>query len=122
VGLAMASDVGILANTLALALLLHRRQLVRVSDLRWGEIGKAAITSAVAGFVSYRVARALMVNDSRIADLKVLSLTTITWAGAVAAGLWVTRSTLPGDLRRRKPTTYPRVAEVQAETSGGIEP
>ena len=64
-----------------------------------------------------------MVNDSRVADLKVLGLTTITWAGAVAAGLWLTRSSLPGDLRRRKPTTYPRVAEVQAaETGGGIEP
>jgi len=37
----MASDVSILANTLALALLLHRRELVKVSDLRWGEIGKA---------------------------------------------------------------------------------
>ena len=122
VGLAMASDVGIFANTLALAFLLHRRQLVRVSDLRWGEIGKAGITAAVAGLLSYRVARVLMVNDSRIADLKVLSMTTITWAGAVAAGLWLTRSSLPGDLRRRKPTTYPRVAEVQAETSGGIEP
>jgi putative peptidoglycan lipid II flippase len=123
VGLAMASDVGIFANTLALAFLLHRRQLVRVSDVRWGEIGKAGITAAVAGLLSYRVARVLMVNDSRIADLKVLSMTTITWAGAVAAGLWLTRSSLPGDLRRRKPTTYPRVAEVQAaETSGGIEP
>ncbi len=41
VGLAMASDLGIVANTLALAFLLHRRQLVRVSELRWGEIGKA---------------------------------------------------------------------------------
>ena len=54
----MASDLGIVANTLALALLLHRRQLVRVNELRWGEIGKAAITSAVAGLLSYRVARA----------------------------------------------------------------
>ena len=49
VGLAMASDLGIVANTLALALLLHRRQLVRVNELHWGEIGKAAITSLVAG-------------------------------------------------------------------------
>jgi putative peptidoglycan lipid II flippase len=123
VGLAMASDLGIIANTLALAFLLHRRQLVRVSELRWAEIGKAGITAAVAGLLSYRVARALMVNDSRTADLKVLGLTTITWAGAVAAGLWLTRSSLPGDLRRRKPTTYPRVAEVQAaDLSGGIEP
>jgi len=50
-------------------------------------------------------------------------LITLTWAGAVAAGLWLTRSKLPGDLRRRKGTIYPRVAERQAEElSKGIEP
>jgi putative peptidoglycan lipid II flippase len=123
VGLAIASDLGIVANTLALALLLHRRQLVRVSELHWGEIGKAGITAVVAGALSYQVAHFLMVSNSRMADLKTLGLITITWGGAVAAGLWLTRSSLPGDLRRRKPTAYPRVAEVQAaETSGGIEP
>src|SRR5450432_3314210 len=40
VGLAMASDVGIVANTLALAVLLHRRQLVLVNELNCGESGK----------------------------------------------------------------------------------
>jgi hypothetical protein len=65
----------------------------------------------------------VLVSNSRTADLKALGLITITWAGAVAAGLWLTRSSLPGDLRRRKPTAYPRVAEVQAAESGaGIEP
>jgi putative peptidoglycan lipid II flippase len=123
VGLAMASDLGIVANTVALAFLLHRRQIVRVSELNWGEIGKAGTTAVVAGLLSFQVARWLMVSNSRVADLKTLALTTVTWAGAVAAGLWLTRSSLPGDLRRRKPTTYPRVAEVQAaEVSGGIEP
>jgi hypothetical protein len=29
---------------------------------------------------------------------------------------------LPRDLRRRKETSYPRVAEAGAELSGGIEP
>ena len=123
VGLAMASDLGIVANTLALAFLLHRRQLVRVSELRWGEIGKAGITAVVAGLLSYQVGRVVLVSNSRMADLKALGLITITWAGAIAAGLWLTRSSLPGDLRRRKPTSYPRVAEVQAaDLSGGIEP
>jgi putative peptidoglycan lipid II flippase len=123
VGLAMASDLGIVANTLALAFLLHRRQLVRVSELHWGEIGKAGITAVVAGLLSYQVARVVLVSNSRMADLKALGLITITWAGAIAAGLWLTRSSLPGDLRRRKPTSYPRVAEVQAaDLSGGIEP
>ncbi len=123
VGLAMASDLGIVANTLALAFLLHRRQLVRVSELHWGEIGKAGITAVVAGLLSYQVGRVVLVSNSRMADLKALGLITITWAGAIAAGLWLTRSSLPGDLRRRKPTSYPRVAEVQAaDLSGGIEP
>jgi putative peptidoglycan lipid II flippase len=123
VGLAMASDLGIVANTVALAFLLHRRQIVRVTELNWAEIAKSGITAVVAGLLSFQVARWLMVSNSRVADVKALGLITLTWAGAVAGGLWLTRSTLPGDLRRRKPVTYPRVAEVQAaETSGGIEP
>jgi putative peptidoglycan lipid II flippase len=123
VGLAMASDLGIVANTLALAILLHRRQLIRINELHWAEIGKAGVTSAVAGLLSYEAARVLLVNNSRVADLKAFGLITVTWAGAVAAGLWLTRSSLVGDLRRRKPTPYPRVAETQAEElSKGIEP
>jgi putative peptidoglycan lipid II flippase len=123
VGLAMASDLGIVANTLALAFLLHRRQLIRINELNWAEVVKAGVTSVVAGLLSYEVARVLLVNNSRVADLKALGLITITWAGSVAAGLWLTRSSLVGDLRRRKPTSYPRVAETQAEDlSKGIEP
>ena len=53
VGLAMASDLGIVANTLALALLLHRRGLVRVDGLHWAEIGKAGVSRAAAGLLSY---------------------------------------------------------------------
>ena len=123
VGLAMASDLGIAANTLALAVLLHRRRLVPTDELQWRELAKAGITAAVAGLLSHQVARAVMVSGSRSADLEALGLITITWAGAVAAGLWLTRSQLPGDLRRRKATAYPRVAERQAEElSAGIEP
>jgi putative peptidoglycan lipid II flippase len=122
VGLAMASDLGIVANTLALAILLHRRALVRINDLNWAEIGKAGITALVAGLLSYQVGRIAMANNSRSADLKTLGLITLTWAAATAAGLWLTRSQLRHDLRRRKATAYPRVAEQQAEdVSGGIE-
>jgi len=123
VGLAMASDLGIVANTLALALQLHRRQLIRINELNWAEIGKAGITSLVAGLLSYEAARVLLVNNSRITDFKALGLTTVTWAGAVAGGLWLTRSSLVADLRRRKATSFPRVAEAQAEElSKGAEP
>jgi putative peptidoglycan lipid II flippase len=122
-GLAIASDLGIVANTLVLAILLHRRKLVPANQLPWGELGKAGITAAVAGLLSYQVARMVTVNGNRIADLEALGLIAITWGAAVAAGLWLTRSTLPGEFRRRKATSYPRVAEAQAEElSAGIEP
>jgi putative peptidoglycan lipid II flippase len=122
-GLAIASDLGIVANTLVLAILLHRRKLVPLNQLPWGELGKAGITAVVAGLLSYEVARLVTVRGNRIADLEALGLIAITWGAAVAAGLWLTRSTLPGNLRRRKETPYPRVAEAQAEElSAGIEP
>ena len=123
VGLAMASDVGIVANTLALAVLLHRRRLVRVNELRWAEIGRQGSRAVAAGLLTRQVGGGLMVNDSRVADLKAIGLITTTWAGTVAAGLWITRSSLVRDLRRSKALAYPRVAENQAEDlTKGIEP
>jgi putative peptidoglycan lipid II flippase len=123
VGLALASDLGITANCLAMAILLHRRQLIPFYKLQWRELGKTAITAIAAGLLSYRVASAIVVTGSRIADIEALALISITWAGAVAAGLWLTRSQLPGDLRQRKRTALPRVVEGQAEVLGrGIEP
>jgi putative peptidoglycan lipid II flippase len=123
VGLALASDLGIAANCLAMAILLHQSKLVPWDELQWGELGKAAVTAAAAGLLSYRVASAIIVTGSRIADIEALGLIAITWAGAVAAGLWLTRSQLPGDLRRRKGTGLPRTAERQTEDlTKGIQP
>ncbi len=123
VGLALASDLGIAANCLAMAILLHQHKLVRWNKLEWGELGKAAITAAAAGVLSYRVASVIMIAGSRSADVEALGLIAMTWAGAVAAGLWLTRSQLPGDLRRRKGTGIPHVVERQAEElSKGIQP
>jgi len=101
-GLAIASDLGIAANCLAMALLLHQRKLVSFTQLQWLEIGKAALCAVIAGLLSYEMVRAVMVNNSKVGDVKALALGGITWAGVIAAGLWLTRSALPGDLRRRK--------------------
>lgn len=123
VGLAMASDLGIGANTLAIAFLLHHRKLVSFGGLQWKELGKASITAIVAGGISYEVGKTVGFRGGRVADFKALALITVTWAAAVAIGLWITRSQLPADLRRRKKTAYPRVAERSAEElSGGMEP
>jgi putative peptidoglycan lipid II flippase len=114
--------VGIVANTVALAILLHLRKLVPANQLEWGEVAKSGLTACIAGVLSFEVAKLVMTGNSRTADMKALALISITWAAAVAAGLWITKSKLPADLRRRKPTAYPRVAEAGGAVNTGIEP
>jgi putative peptidoglycan lipid II flippase len=101
-GLAIASDLGIAANTLVLAVLLHRQRLVPLPDMPWGELGKAGLTAVVAGGLAFRVRSLVPVGTSQLTSLAALGLASITWAAAVAAGLWLTRSRLLSDLRRRK--------------------
>ena len=128
VGLAFASDVGIGVNLLALACLLHYRKLVSLGELRWGELAKAALTALIAGGVSFEVAKIVPLpltgHGSRVADLLQLGLVSVTWAGATAAGLWLLRSQLPGDLRRPKATAYPGVAQGESKEilGSGTEP
>src|ERR1700690_2600136 len=113
-GLAIAPDIGITANALAIALLLHVRGMVPLGGLHWKELGKAALIGVVSGGLSYQVMRMVSLNGSRRADLLALGLASLTWAAAVAAGLWLLHSELPADLRRRKAVTLPGVAEGQA--------
>src|SRR5215471_8965919 len=101
-GLAIASDIGITANAIAIAALLHLRGMVSFSGMNWKELGKAAVVGAVSGALSYEVTRNVALDGSRRGDLLSLALGSLTWAAAVAAGLWLLRSELPGDLRRRK--------------------
>jgi len=119
VGLAWASDIGIGMNLVALAGLLHYRKLVSLAEMRWGELGKAALAASVAGVISFEVARAVPLSTagrgSRVADFVQLALVSLTWAAAVAAGLWLLRSELPRDLRRRKGAVYPAVAQGESK-------
>ena len=100
VGLTIASDVGIFAHTVVLVTLLHRKRLVPISGLPWGELSKTVITALAAGVVAFYVGANVVVDGTRRADFLALSLISITWAGAVAAGLWTTRSKLLLRLRK----------------------
>lgn len=128
VGLAWASDIGITVNLIALAGLLHYKKLVPLDELRWGEMGKSVLTSLVAAGVGFEVGRiaqfASFGHGSRVADLLRLTLVSLTWAAAVAAGLWLLGSELPRDLRRRRATAYPGVAQgkVKEILGAGAEP
>ncbi len=128
IGLAWASDIGIGANLVAQAWLLHRKKFVRLEGLRWGELGKSALVAVVAGGISFEVAKIVPLSGSgsgsRVADLLRLGLVTVTWAAAVAAGLWLLKSELPQDLRRRRRAAYPAVAQGESREilEAGREP
>jgi putative peptidoglycan lipid II flippase len=64
-GLAVASDIGITANALAIALLLHLRGMVPFGGLNWKELGKCALVGAVSGGLSYEVMRGITLDGSR---------------------------------------------------------
>ena len=119
VGLAFASDIGIGANLVALAWLLHYRKMVSLGDLRWGELGKSALTAVIAGGISLEVARSvtplISAHSSRVADLLQLALISVTWAAATGVGLRLLKSQLPNELRLRKKIAYPAVAQGEGK-------
>jgi hypothetical protein len=54
-----------------------------------------------------------------------LALISVTWLAAVAVGLWITRSNLPSELRRKKAAATPNITvpePVIERTTGGMEP
>jgi putative peptidoglycan lipid II flippase len=122
-GLAIASDVGILMHTVVLALLLHRKKMVSLSGLPWGELSKALATAAFAGFAAYGASRLVTIRGTLKSDLIALALISLVWAAAIAIGLWITKSNLPGELRRRKkPAAITQPEPMVDRTTGGIEP
>ena len=122
-GLAMASDLGILLHTVALAWLLNRKKLVALSGFPWLELLKALATAIFAGALCYEVGRRVIAHGSWKTDVRSLTLLGVAWLGAIALGLWLTRSGLWSELRRRKkaePAIEPRA--VAERTEGGAQP
>lgn len=101
IGLAIASDIGIATHTIVLAVLLHRRRLVPFGLMPWAELGKAAITAILAGLLAYKAAGLIPLSGGRLPDIKAFALASMTWLAAVGFGLWVTKSDLPGALRKK---------------------
>ncbi len=124
-GLAIASDIGILLHTLALAWLLNRSGLVLLRDLEWLELMKALATAVMAGIAAYAAARLVVVDGSRRADLIALLAISAAWLVAVVLGLWLTHSNLPRELRRKKAPAAPNLTAPEPmveRTTGGVEP
>ncbi|HZC44649.1 MAG TPA: lipid II flippase MurJ, partial [Acidobacteriaceae bacterium] len=100
-GLAIASDCGILVQTLGLAFLLHHKGLVPLSGLEYAEMGKSMAAAIISFGVLIAVVRLLPPSGSFPRDLLQLACGTSAWLGSAWAILHLTRSSLPNQLISR---------------------
>jgi len=101
VGLAIASDLGILTHTLVLALLLHMRKLASLAGLEGMEILRVVLAAAVS-FVGIR----LLLQHGHFSggyggDGIVIAAGTLLWVVLGGGTLLLLRSRLPGELMGR---------------------
>lgn len=96
-GLAIASDCGIVVQTLGLAFLLHRIGLVSLGGLEYAEMAKS-LAAAIASFgVLFAVVR-LLPSGSFPRDLLQLACGTTVWLLSAWAILQLCHSSLPNQL------------------------
>ena len=113
-GLAVASDLGIAVQTLALALLLHRRRMVSLASLDRSELLRCASAGVVAGVGAWAAARAMAFGAAHLGQHAGRWLHAAQWLHAatllVGGVLWLTiaaatlsylGSALPATARRR---------------------
>jgi putative peptidoglycan lipid II flippase len=105
-GLAIASDIGILIQTLTLAVLLDRRRMVPLRNLEYPELFRALLAAAVS-YAALVALRHFFPTTSRLHELLLLLAATVVFTGVVAAVLKLTGSALPNQLLGRfaKPKT-----------------
>lgn len=101
IGLAYASDVAILMQTVVLAGLLHRRGLVRLSGLERPELWRSLLAAMVSFAALLALRSALPAAGRWGADLLQLAAGTAVWVLVSGATLWFTGSTLPDQLLSR---------------------
>ena len=101
-GLAVASDLGILAHTVALAVLLHRFRLVSLACLEYAEIGRAVLAACVAWGAAEASLYVPHPHSHYMGDTVILSVGTLAWGLAAAAALQLSGSRLLRQLRDRR--------------------
>jgi putative peptidoglycan lipid II flippase len=101
-GLVIASDLGIGAHMVALAMLLHRRRMVSLLGLEWAELGKALLAALCSGIGALLVLRVMPLGSSHTASFVRLLVGSVMWLAIAAAVLLVTRSALPNAILRRR--------------------
>ncbi len=100
-GLAIASDIGITAQTLSLAVLLHRKRLVSLMHLEFGEIGRAGVAAIVAAVAIAFVVFRLPAAHTHAQDAVILAVGSVVWATVCFLILHFSGSKLPRQVLHR---------------------
>jgi putative peptidoglycan lipid II flippase len=100
-GLAVASDVGILVQTLTLAVLLHRRGMVPFRGLEYAELLRSLLAAGVGYAALVGLRHVMPQSTSRLYELGLLVVATVVWVGVSALVLKLTGSALPNQLLSR---------------------
>jgi putative peptidoglycan lipid II flippase len=101
-GLAVASDLGILVQTAALAVLLHRRRLVSLAHLEFAELGRALLAALAAYLATAVATRYLPPVSSHAHDVLTIAAASAVWAAAATGTLLATGSKLPAQIMQRR--------------------
>lgn len=101
VGLAVASDIGIFAHTLALAVLLHRYRLVNLKSLDFRELARAALATIVSFAGAFACVRLIPTPHGHTGDLILLLAGSSAWLILCWITLIATGSALPRQILRR---------------------
>jgi putative peptidoglycan lipid II flippase len=109
-GLAYASDIGIAMQTLAIAGLLHQRQMVSLASLDYREMGRCLAAALTGGAITWIVfswmageliERMHLAAHSRLQDFVVLIAGGLLWMGISMWVLTRTGSALPRVMMKR---------------------
>ncbi len=99
-GLAIASDIGILIQTITLAILLDHRQMVPLRRLEYPELLRSLLAALVC-FAALAALRRIFPTTSRLHELVLLVAASVIFTGVAAAVLKLTGSALPDQLLAR---------------------
>lgn len=99
-GLAWASNLAILAQTLMLAGLAHRRRLVPLSGLNFPELSRSVAAAALSFAAAYAIVRLLPTPQGHLGSLLLLLFGGAAWGTVTVLTLLLTGSDLPRQLRR----------------------
>jgi putative peptidoglycan lipid II flippase len=104
-GLAFASDIGIIAQTVSLAYLLHRKRLVSLGHLELSELTRAFFAALFAYAATSVATRYLPPVSTHTRDVITIAIASFVWAAIAGIILVTTGSKLPSQIMRRNART-----------------